>query len=175
MRAKQWHYGIVHIPQPVKTWSLVIAANLVSNDVFANNVAETMDSIVAAGKIWTDLGKPAGKKAMRVLLLLSSDDDSDDDNVEENTVANGDAWCNNLISQFKKFPPHMSLTFGGYYNKVWTALDEKFLQEDIANLAMLSYKDPIRDGSFFPDEGLLVLYFKNTVNPRAIFKKLFGI
>ena len=57
------------------------------NDAFANNVAETMDSIVAAGKIWTDLGKPAGKKAMRVLLLLSSEDDSDDDNVEENKSA----------------------------------------------------------------------------------------
>ena len=57
------------------------------NDAFANNVAETMDSIVAAGQIWTDLGKPAGKKAMRVLLLLSSEDDSDDDNVEENKSA----------------------------------------------------------------------------------------
>ena len=59
------------------------------NDELANNVAETMDSIIAAGKIWTNLGKPAGKKAMRVLLLFSSDDDSDsdDDNSEENKSA----------------------------------------------------------------------------------------
>ena len=57
------------------------------NDAFANNVAETMDSIIAAGKIWTDLGKPAGKKAMRVLLLLSSDDVSSDEGDEENKSA----------------------------------------------------------------------------------------
>ena len=69
----------------------------------------------------------------------------------------------------------MSLTFGGYSSKIWTALDEKFLQEDVANLAILSYEVPIREGSFFSDEGLLALYFKNTVNPRAIFKNLFHI
>ena len=40
-----------------------------------------------------------GKKTMDVQAIIYVYD-----NVEENTVANGDTWCNNLISQFK-FPP----------------------------------------------------------------------
>ena len=54
----------------------------------------------------------------------------------------------------------MKLRFGGNAQKVWQSLDEKFLQEDVASLAMLSYEVPIRDGSFFSDEHLLALYSK---------------
>ena len=47
------------------------------------------------------------------------------------------------------FPPNMKLRFGGNAQRVWQSLDEKFLQEGVASLAMLSYEVPIRDGNFF--------------------------
>ena len=69
----------------------------------------------------------------------------------------------------------MKLKFGGRAETLCKSLDEKFLKEDVANLAMLSYEDSIKDGSFFFDKNLLAFYFKNTVNPRTVFQSLFLI
>ena len=71
-------------------------------------------------------------------------------NVEENTMEHGDAWCRNLVGQFHKSFPHMKLKFGGRAETLCKSLDERFLKEDVANLAMLSYEASIRDGNFFP-------------------------
>jgi endonuclease III len=49
-----------------------------AHDDFASNITKTMDSIIAAGKLWSDSGKFSGKAAMRVLLLLPSDDEEDE-------------------------------------------------------------------------------------------------
>ena len=69
----------------------------------------------------------------------------------------------------------MKLKFGGRAETLCKSLDERFLNEDVANLAMLSYEDSIKGGSFFPDKNLLAFYFKNTVNPPVVFQSLFLI
>ena len=75
------------------------------------------------------------------------------DDVEQNTVTNGDVWCTNLVNVFNDKFPLMELAFGGntanFGLNMPSRLDLFLLEEDVANLAMMSYEESIRDYSFF--------------------------
>ena len=56
------------------------------------------------------------------------------------------------------------ISFGGNavaYGVEITSLDDKFLQEDVAILAMMCYHDAIFDHSFFSDRVLVRQYFQH--------------
>ena len=67
----------------------------------------------------------------------------------DNTVQNGDSWCTNLVRAFSNHFPRMNLMVGGstanFALKQPSSLDSFFLEEDIANLAMMVYEESIRD------------------------------
>ena len=66
---------------------------------------------------------------------------------------NGDVWCKQLINVFKGQFPEMNLTLGGNAADFGIGqvprLDMFLHEEDVANLAMMSYEESIRDYSFF--------------------------
>ena len=73
--------------------------------------------------------------------------------IDQNTTSYIDAWCTNLVHQFGGIFPNIRLNFGGntehFGTKKITSLDKIFLPQDVANLAMLSYKESIRDKYLF--------------------------
>ena len=69
--------------------------------------------------------------------------------MKQNTVTNGDVWCTNLVNVFNDKFPQMELAFGGNTTNIVSRLDLFLLEEDVANLAMMSYEESIRDYSFF--------------------------
>ena len=101
------------------------------------------------------------------------------DSVEENNTHNCDRLCTNLVneanSSFK-----VKICFGGNSApfrrpSLLSSLDSKFLAEDVANLAMMSYSDAISDHSFFEDKVLVSQYFQYCPNIEALFARLFGV
>ena len=58
---------------------------------------------------------------------------------------------------------------------VLQSVDSKFLAEDVANLAMLSYKEAIMDRSFFTDGDLVNQYFQYCPDVQELFSDLFGM
>ena len=55
------------------------------------------------------------------------------------------------------------------------SLDSKFLAEDVANLAMMAYRESIVDNSFFEDNVLINQYFQYCPNVQQLFSDLFGV
>ena len=100
------------------------------------------------------------------------------DSVKDNTTASCNLLCTNLVREaVSTFNIRISMggnasNFGG---KVPDSLDSKFLAEDVANLAMMSYREAILDGSFFEDDNLVSQYFMYCPNVKALFFSLFGV
>ena len=100
------------------------------------------------------------------------------DNVADNNTHNCDVLCTNLIRKagttFK-----VKISMGGnaaqFGAPVLTSLDSKFLAEDVANLAMMSYREAIVDNSFFQDDVLVNSYFQYCANVQQLFSNLFGV
>ena len=80
----------------------------------------------------------------------------------KNTVPNGDTRYTNLVYQFSVVFSSMKVTYGGYVGGHVSILDEKFLQEDVANLSMLSYENSIKDSSFSPMKTYLLRTLKHS-------------
>ena len=101
------------------------------------------------------------------------------DNVADNTVQNADAWCTNLVRVFSEKFPNMNLTFGGNAANFGlsqpSSLDLFLLEEDVANLAMMSYEESIRDYSFFSNPEIVHQYFSDTSRAFTIFSGMFLI
>ena len=100
------------------------------------------------------------------------------DSVEDNNTTNCDLLCTNLVREaVSTF--NIKITVGGnaasFGGNVPDSLDCKFLAEDVANLAMLSYREAIQDGSFFEDDNLVFQYFMYCPNVKALFANLFGV
>ena len=100
------------------------------------------------------------------------------DSVEDNNQHNCDHLCTNLVREANgNF--QVKITFGGnsacFGCPLLTSLDSKFLAEDVAHLAMMSYEEAITDHSFFDDEDLLLQYFQYCPNVENLFAKLFGV
>ena len=98
--------------------------------------------------------------------------------VQECTEENCDKIGTNLIweasSTFK-----IKISLGGNAAKCggesFTSLDAKFLTEDVANLAMMSYRDAIIDKSFFEDNVLVNSYFHYCADVQQLFSDIFGV
>ena len=101
------------------------------------------------------------------------------DDVTHNTVMNGDVWCKQLINVFKGQFPEMNLTLGGNAADFGIGqvprLDMFLLKEDIANLAMMSYEESVRDYSFFSNPNIVNLYFEDFARAFTIFSSMFRI
>ena len=97
--------------------------------------------------------------------------------VSQNTETNAEVWVKNLVAMLNK-NWNCKLLFGGNAiaqgMPVPSSLDEIFLPEDVAHLAMMAYKEFIADQSFFHDTELLVKYFANTPDALAVFYKVYG-
>ena len=55
------------------------------------------------------------------------------------------------------------------------SIDSKFLAEDVANLAMMSYREAIENHSFFQDDVLVSKYFLYCPDVQELFASLFGV
>ena len=62
-----------------------------------------------------------------------------------------------------------------YGAPVLQSLDSKFLTEDVANLAMMSYRQAIMDNSFFDDDKLVSQYFLYVPDVRELFSNIFDL
>ena len=73
----------------------------------------------------------------------------------------------------------MNLTFGGdatnFGMEKYPRLDMFLLEEDVANLAMMSYEESIRDYSFFSTPNIVNLYFEDSARAFTIFSSMFRI
>ena len=100
------------------------------------------------------------------------------DNVADNNTKNCDVLFTNLCREagttFK-----VKIAMGGnaanFGAPVLASLDSKFLVEDVANLAMMSYREAIVDKSFFQDDVLVNSYFQYCANVPQLFSNLFGV
>ena len=100
------------------------------------------------------------------------------DSIEDNNTYNCDVLCTNLVreaaSTFK-----VKISMGGNAancgEKKMMSLDSKFLAEDVANLAMMAYRESIVDNSFFEDDVLVTQYFQYCPNVQQLFSNLFGV
>ena len=85
----------------------------------------------------------------------------------------------NLVNVFKEKIPNMDLTFGGNTANfgliIPSRLDLFLLEEDVANLAMMSYEESIRDYSFFSNLDIVNLYFEDSSRAFTIFSGMFRI
>ena len=100
------------------------------------------------------------------------------DTVKECNEQNCNMIATNLIREASStFKIRISLggnaaKFGG---EVFTSLDSKFLTEDVANLAMMSYRESILDKSFFEDNVLVNSYFHYCADVQQLFSDIFGV
>ena len=72
----------------------------------------------------------------------------------------------------------MKMTFGGNsanFGLGQPSLDYFLLEEDVANLAMMSYEESIRDYSFFSNPKIVHQYFSDTSRAFTIFSGMFLI
>ena len=100
------------------------------------------------------------------------------DNIDDNNSTNCDVLCTNLVREaFSNFD--IKIWMGGnaedYGAPVLQSLDSKFLTKDVANLAMMSYRQAITDKSFFDDDKLVSQYFLYVPDVRELFSNLFDL
>ena len=73
----------------------------------------------------------------------------------------------------------MDLTFGdntaNFGLNIPSRLDLFLLEEDVANLAMMSYEESIRYYSFFSNLDIVNLYFEDSFRAFTIFSGMFRI
>ena len=98
--------------------------------------------------------------------------------VECNNHSFANNWTRELVATLnQRF--NANIYYGGdagsQHFPVPTSLDQLFEVEDVANLAMVAYKDSIRNGSFFDNIELFCKYFKDPANGRAVINNAFGI
>lgn len=100
------------------------------------------------------------------------------DNTSENNTTNCDKICSHLVREANSLFD-INIAFGGnasaYGSEILTSLDAKFLDEDVANLAMMSYHKSINDLSFFQDTALVRQYFQYCPNVQELFSNLFSV
>ena len=114
-----------------------------------------------------------GKKTMYQYAFVHVHDD-----VECNNHSFANNWTRELVATLnQRF--NANIYYGGnagsQHFPVLTSLDQLFQIEDVANLAMVAYKESIRNGSFFDDIELFSKYFKDPANGRAVINNAFGI
>ena len=99
--------------------------------------------------------------------------------VGHNPVTNGDVWWTNLVNVFNEKNLNMDLTFSdnttNFGLNMPSRLDLFLLEEDVANLAMISYEESIRDYSFFSNLDIVNLYFEDSSRAFTIFSGMFRI
>lgn len=92
---------------------------------------------------------------------------------------NGDVWCRQIVKVFKGKNPEMDLTFGGdaanFDIGQVPRLDMFLLEEDVVNLAMMSYKESISDYSHFSNPANVNLHFEDSTRVFTIFSGMFCI
>ena len=94
-------------------------------------------------------------------------------------IEKGDLWCNNLVRKFSKDFLDMNSMFGGNAAKFGlsppSSLDLFLLPEDVANLAILAYKESIKDHSLFSNPEIVRMYFNDANTAITTLKKMFHI
>ena len=99
------------------------------------------------------------------------------DSIAENNVSKCNKICTDLVREANNVFD-VRISFGGNlaaYGVEMTSLDDKFLDEDVANLAMMCYEDAIIDHSFFSDQVLVCQYFQHCPSVTDLFSTLFGV
>ena len=100
------------------------------------------------------------------------------DNISDNNTTNCDKICSHLVCE-ANLPFNINIAFGGnaeaYGSEILTSLDAKFLDEDVANLAMMSYHKAINNLSFFRDTALVRQYFQYCPNVQELFSNIFSV
>ena len=99
------------------------------------------------------------------------------DSICDNHVSKCNEMCTNLVREANDVFS-VGMSFGGdsaAYGVKISSLDEKFLQEDVANLAMMCYHEAVVDHSFFVDEVLVRQYFMYCPNVQHLFSTLFSV
>ena len=99
------------------------------------------------------------------------------DSVSDNNVSKCNRICTDLVREANNVFD-VRISFGGNAAACgveMTSLDDKFLQEDVANLAMMCYHDAIFDHSFFCNQVLVRQYFQHCPSVTELFSTLFGV
>ena len=120
----------------------------------------------------TTISYAQGTKVMQAKVFVHVHE-----SVSDNTDVNAAAWSKNIIKilgdVFK-----VKVIYGGNAGDtvpVPTSLNDFFLTEDVANLAMMGYEESIRNGGFFQDVDLVKKYFGFHSNVLGIFQNMYGI
>ena len=113
-------------------------------------------------------------KTMDVKCFVYSYEDSNN-----NTLENGDKWCRHLITNFNAKFRTLRISYGGNAAtsgmSYHMSLDQEFLEDDVARIAWMVYEDEIRNRSLFHDDALMDAYFRNTVDVRGLFSRLYQV
>ena len=94
---------------------------------------------------------------------------------EDLETSNGRSWATALVQNLnRRF--NLRLAFGGnaadFGFEKPACLEEVFLTDDVANLAMIPYGKAVQDGTFFDNEELVGKYFLPTTYAQEVFKNL---
>ena len=85
-------------------------------------------------------------------------------------------WATNLTTLLNRNFKQLKLTLGGNAQDFGiptpTCIEDVFLTDDVANLALITYEDSIMDFSFFDDTELVGKYFSPTTDARSVFENL---
>ena len=99
------------------------------------------------------------------------------DSVDDCNDTNLDTICTNLCNEFNNLF-NITISFGGNAENFdfprKNSLDEWFLEEDVINLAMMSYQEAITSQMFFQDEDLVRKYFRKDVDVPQLFQNYFN-
>ena len=120
----------------------------------------------------TTISYAQGTKVMQAKVFVHVHE-----SVADNTDVNAAAWSKNIIKILGEVFKVRVIYGGnaGNHLPVPTSLNDYFLTEDVANLAMMGYEESIRNGRFFQDVDLVKKYFGFHSNVLGIFNNMYGI
>lgn len=88
-------------------------------------------------------------------------------------------WAMNLVRQVNSHLNEVKIGYGGGVSDAVegaipapTCLEDVFPAADVAGLAMIAYKESVKDLTFFQDSDVLSKYFLPTTNAWDVFKPL---